>query len=835
MPNIHDCLQRAVDAGEVDRQRAAEAGRKYDQLVARYETVMPRHQAEATAGAHLKEATRRARRSRQHTAINQLQSMVRLQRLIQNSPDPAIAIRNLVEFSEGSGFDGESIQSLQQAYIQSINGALNDVMRETGRNIWGASRDAVRLRNVIRELHLDDTGDARAKALVAKVREQQQRMRRAFNGYGGNIGDLDDFGVHHTHNVDELRRAGFDAWVDFVAPEDGPHLLDWSRIIDETTGEPFASGATPPPRAEIRTFLEKVYRGITSRGWETRNPSLATGGRALYNQRAEHRVLHFRSGEDWLSYNKRFGLADPYSGMIGGLHGMARDVAMMRVLGPNPRAGLEFAIQVAQEGAARAGDGVLEDRIHAQARLAKAMLAHVDGSASVADNVFWGRFLGGTRKVLTSIQLGSAALSAVTDLATIRTAATVMGMNPNNVMARQVKLMASHATRETAARMGYVADTLADMGATAARYTGDITTGEMTERLSAFTLRASGLSFWTDVNRTAFRMEMAGFLAENAGHGFDDLPGPLRNMFETRGITAADWDKLRDPGGLFTADNGATFLSPLHWREAQTTLPPVEAEGLAMRLQMAIEEQLEYAIPTAKLEGRARLLREMPPGSLGGEILRSTAMYKSFAMSLMLGQYRRFMAIPTGLGRLAYASKMGGGLVLLGALAVQLKELAKGNDPRPMDEGKFWMAAVFQSGGLGIFGDFFSAETSRVGGGVAETIAGPVVGFAGDIIGPVASNTQRAIEGKDLLLGRDAANFVRYNTPVASSLWYGRLAYSRGVADQLQYFLDPEAEALWRRQERRQEREYGNASWWQRGELLPERAPNLSNALEVSP
>ena len=60
-------------------------------------------------------------------------------------------------------------------------------------------------------------------------------------------------------------------------------------------------------------------------------------------------------------------------------------------------------------------------------------------------------------------------------------------------------------------------------------------------------------------------------------------------------------------------------------------------------------------------------------------------------------------------------------LMLLGGLAVQLKEIAKGNDPRPMDSAEFWLAAVMQGGGLGIFGDFFSASTSRTGAGrVAE-------------------------------------------------------------------------------------------------------------------
>ena len=344
--------------------------------------------------------------------------------------------------------------------------------------------------------------------------------------------------------------------------------------------------------------------------------------------------------------------------------------------------------------------------------------------------------------------------------------------------------------------------------------------GEVAERLSGFTMRASGLSFWTDMNRTAFQMEFAGFLAENANRGFDQIDAPLRKMFQDRGITAADWDLLRDPAAMFTAKNGATFISPFHWLEHQTTLPRVEAEGLSMRLQMAIEEQLEFAVPTANIEGRARVLFNTVPGTIAGELARSTMMYKSFALSLTLNQYRRFMAIPTPLGRAKYAAAMSTGLIVLGGLAVQLKEVAKGNDPRPMDNGKFWMAALFQGGGLGIFGDFFSAKESRVGGGLAQTLAGPVVGMA-DSVGDVLFHPS----------GRSVANFVRYNTPVASSLWPTRVAFDRLVADQLQAFLDPDAETQWRRQMRKRERDYGTAAWWQRGARSPDRAPDLSNAI----
>lgn len=830
MTNIADCIQRAVDFGEIDRQRGQAVLADYDQLYARYRTTMSDAAAQVRALKDLKEANKAKTERRRHVVLNQLRAMKKIERQILQAPDPALAIRNLLEFSEGSGYRGESVRSLTEAYEDSVNAGIREALEAVGQNVLGNSRNGKMLEDMIRELHGEASGNTQAKALADAVRQQQQRLRRAFNSYGGDIGNLADYGVPHAHDAGQLMQRGFDAWAEAIRTR-----LAWDRIIDNRTAKPFAAPGQTPAMADVRAFLQDVYDGITTRGWDDRNPSLSVGGRALANQRAEHRVLHFRSGSDWIAYNREFGTSDPFSAMLHGLHGMARDVALLRVLGPNPRAGLNFAEQVGLRRAADLKDATLAKRISRQGKLAKAMLAHQDGSANIPEHVGWARFFGGTRAVLTSIQLGGAVLSSVTDVATITAAAQTVGMSATNVLSRSVKLMAK-ANRAEAARMGYVAETLADAGAGMSRFMGKTFGGGIPDRMANFTLRATGLAFLTDMRKMAFQMEFGGYMAEQASRAFADLPQGLRRVFETRGITPADWDALRDPATRFTARDGADFITPFHWLETQRAMPRVEAEGLAMRLQAAIREQMEYAVPTASLEGRA-WAGSAAPGSIAGEFLRSALQYKSFAVSLTLGQYRRFAEADSwGLNRWGYAAKVSSMLVLLGAVAIQLKELAKGNDPRPMGDGKFWMAALFQGGGLGIFGDFFSAEQSRVGGGLAETLSGPVIGALGDVIGPVASNITAAVQGGNTFVGRDAANFVRMNTPFLSSAWYARTAYSRLVADNLQAFLDPEAELLFRRRLKRQAKDYGTRPYIPvRGTGGDLRLPDLGNAFSRSP
>lgn len=841
MPSIFDCLQRAVDAGELDKVRGRAAQDEFEQLRDRYATIYPTHVAETMAAEDLKEATRRAARSRKHAVVNQLQAMRRIKNIIEAADDPGATLRNLIEYSEGSGYTGESVASIGDALVSQVNGDLARVLQATSKRPGsGKSRNEALLANIIRELHGQRTGDTGASELAQSVKTVQSRLRRMFNAHGGDIGELADYGVAHSHDMRKLLTAGPEAWR-----ADIWERLDWSRITNRSTGKPFAATPGDIPRgADAEAFLDSVYDAITTKGWNKKDPTMSVGGKALYNQRAEARELHFRDGDAWLEYNAKFGTSNPFDAMINGLHGIANDVAQMRVLGPNPRAGLEFAGQVADQRVAmemRAAAGNakalkaarrMRENLNAAQTRSAAMFAHIDGSANYPVRTFWANFFGGTRAFLTSVQLGSAMLSSVTDTVTLSAAAKAVGMNGRNVLSRQVGLMSKHATRETAARMGYIASTMAQTGMRSSRYFSDTWSSEITDRLADFTLRASGLNFWTDMGRVAFQMEFAGHLADNAARTFDQIDAPLQKLLRERGISAADWDLLRDERFLFRADNGATFLAPNYWRKAAAdALPEAQADALASRLQAAIEEQVEIAIPSVSIEGRTVLVTGAEPGTFMGESQRSMVMYKSFALSLMLRQYRRFLDIPSPLDRTMYAAKMMAGLTLMGGLAIQLKELAKGRDPRPMDDVVFWQASVMQGGGLGLFGDFFAAEANRLGGSMGETLAGPVWSFVGDLSGPVVRNGKAITTGKHTSIGRDASNLVRYNTPVGSSLWYGRLAFDRIVADQIQDFLDPQATVAWRRAERRVQRDYGTRSWWQRGDLLPARPPELSNAI----
>ncbi|MDF2143195.1 hypothetical protein [Paenirhodobacter sp. CAU 1674] len=823
--NFDACLRAAVQAGTVDPARAQLAEKEYLDLVDRYKlTGYADADARIAAGEEVVESFMKRAKARRHATLRQLQTMTRNDARYANAhqTDPDLILKDL-EWTE------KEIRGLERQFM----GGIQQFLEQHRTDILGRVRDRAGLKEIVQELHLQDSGNANAKQVAQAILQQYERARSLANSYGMDIGRLDDFGLPHSHDGAKIQKAGFKDWFERVY-----NGLDWHRMENFKTGKPFvvAAGAKPL-RADAKEFLEPIYENLISDGWSKREASMGLGAAALKNARLGHRVLHFKSADDWWAYNEAFGKANPFDGVIGHLRGMARDIGLMRSFGPNPTAGLEHAIQVMTRDVARS-DGALgvkaARKIERKGNQARVMLKILNGSANRPHDQALAGFLAGARNLMTAAQLGGAPLSQVTDLVSMRTASQAIGLNKDAPIKELFGEVLAGMNPQKARDLGFIMDTWFDASNAQARFMGDIWAPELTSRITNAVLRGNGLSFLTDRSRVAVAAAFGSDLADLAGRSFDQLDPKLRTYMENRGFGATDWDAIRDPAAIYTDATGGQHLNPT-WFLEHSPLPRDQTEDIAIRFGALVQDHVEYSIPSTSLRGRAAIVGDARPGSVGGELLRSTLMYKSYSMSVMFNQIQRVAEIQGNWNRAVYVTKYVAMMTLMGGLAVQLKELAKGRDPRPMDSESFWAAALLQGGGVGIFGDFFSSSTSRAGGGFAETIGGPVVGLGGDILRAVASNTTRVAEGKDPLIGRDVVNMARRYNPVATFQPLiplpTRLALDRMVWDQLQPFLDPEAEAMWRRQEAKLRKDYGTQSWWRRGRATPDRLPDLTNAL----
>ncbi len=199
-------------------------------------------------------------------------------------------------------------------------GFLGDLRRD-------APRIRARLENMVREAFGEDSGDAQAKALAAAWGAAAERLRQRYNEAGGNIGKLDRYGLPQTHNREAILKLGQQKWVDYLM-RDG--VLDRERMVSRQ-GHQLTDG-------ELREVLGEVWETITTDGWFNREPTYQAYGKGKLAQQLDehHRWLHFKNADEWLSYQKQFGEGDHYTTMTHHVAKMARDIATMEILGPNP-------------------------------------------------------------------------------------------------------------------------------------------------------------------------------------------------------------------------------------------------------------------------------------------------------------------------------------------------------------------------------------------------------------------------------------------------------------------------------------------------------------------
>jgi hypothetical protein len=351
------------------------------------------------------------------------------------------------------------------------------------------------------------------------------------------------------------------------------------------------------------------------------------------------------------------------------------------------------------------------------------------------------------------------------------------------------------------------------------RYTGEELTGEISRRVADFVLRSQGLARHTRNGQWAFGMEFFGHLSAMRDRTFANLDPAMQRQMQAYGLSARDWDRWR-------------ATRPREERGSQWILPEdVKDRGVAERMLQMVLTESDYAILMPDIRTRTQMNNMFRPGTWKGELMKSALLFKSFPMSMINLHGRRMMAQEGAWSQAAYGMSLFTMLVAGGALAAQLKTLAAGKDPAPMDDMKFLGRAIVQSGGLGIFGDLLYSSTNSFGGGLAQTVLGPLAQTTANLGQLTVGNAVRAFDGDpdtETRIGRDLSNLIRYEMP-GGNLWYLRQAWQRGVMDHIQSLIDPAADEFYDRQKGRAEKE-GTAFWLPPGEGLGgARMPDFGN------
>jgi len=825
--SLRDCIAAARKAKSITKAQAEEAEAEYDYLFDIYRENMSDAAAsqqatrEALGNLEAQLAREKYLRLRQIEANIDLVDSVEKFRDFRNRKNVFSAATQIFASWTGSGtrfFD--SVEMRQEAILRMLHARMGDSISAFYKKITGGERNVALQRDVARELYGQSSGSEAARAIAKGISDMLEYARLRYNQAGGMIAKLDNFGLPQLHDALRIRNTPLKKWKQFVFDR-----LDFSKMRDFDSGELMT-------REEVWNALDRVYETIVTDGTNKMEPSSQRGARSLANRRLEHRFLHFKDADAWLEYNDAFGQMGIFDNVLAHAENMARDIGLMEKLGPNPDAGVRFLKSYLKK--ATGGDPKKANQLSQAESSIDTFMDHLTGKANRPANVVAAKTMAGVRQIpLQAAQLGSATLSAVTDPGFAQVTLSFNGLPASRLMADYFRSInpADPEIRRQATRLGLIAEDMTMMGSSAMRHTLDAYGPELGRRTSEFVMRASFLNQHTAAIRRAFGFSFQGGLADMAGKSWGDLNFRTREMFERYGLTADDWDVIRTTQ-QYEPRPGARFLSPVDV-EARTDLPDGRAYEVATKYMNVLNGETSFAVPSNTIRGRALMVGASRPGTLHGELMRSVGMYKAFAAAVLTQHGGRLLQSQFDqrmTARRLYPLQFIVTTTVLGGLAIQLKELSKGKDPRDMNTKEFWGAAMLQGGGLGLFGDLLFSDVNRFGGGIGATIGGPVVGLVDDINKLTIGNLQQAVLGEDTKFLSELGRFAQRYTP-GTSIWYKRLALERELWNQIQLATDPDAPAKFRRLETRTLNDYGQRYWWAPGETRPERAPDLGAAL----
>ena len=712
-------------------------------------------------------------------------------------------------------FSGLSYNTQKENVRAQLFAIMGDVLDNVSKGAFGAQKGKAHLPNIVKEVFGENTGDKTAQEMAKAWLKVSDVSVDLFNMAGGSMKRLQRYLPQPNASIAKLVRKEAD-WMKTRAER-----WDWERMR-------WPDGS-PIEVADRPDVIKNIYQTLSTDGASKIDAKAFRGrGRAVGNMLDNHRFVHYKNADAWLQDLEEFGDGNVFEILSQHVETMAHKIAMVETFGPNPDMTFNNIEATVKKQAAGLS---AKDKADADALLKnkfQPMLEVITRSNPMDPNSLMGAGAAATSNILTAAQLGSASLLAIPgDFMQSIAVRAINKMDLFGGMDFYFKTLATDKKfmREIAAQSGFVMDESVTATYAATRFTGSATYGPAwSRRVSDTVMRLTLMSGHTKAARWSVQAEFMGLMQRSAKDDFDKLP--FKAVMERYGITKEDWDVMRkvkawEPG------KGVKFMRPIDILKTEAA----NKQQLFNKFQGMIFEEARTMVPEATIEGSVTLKNTTRPDTLAGLLLHSFAMYKNFPISFYMIYGRLGMTSQSVKGRLGFYAGLGAGMTMVGAIGTQMREIANGRDPMPMDSPAFIGKAFLSGGAMSIWGDFLFAGVNRFGGGPQDTAAGPLIGLLGDAteltFGDAfqwANNVGTLSEDFESKTPARLVDFAKRYTP-GSNIWWARAALERQVWDRLQELADPKAYSKRQRKASKQQEAYGNEYWWPQGERSPERAP----------
>ena len=706
----------------------------------------------------------------------------------------------------------QSIDSKARAIASIYRGELVDFYTNIKGGL-GVFTDAELVQKIVRERFGDSTGDPLAKQISDKMGEVFENMRERFNRSGGDIGKLDDWGLPQTHSLEKIVLAGKQAWV-----QKAEGLIDTSKYVHED--------GTYYSQQEIRELLEYSYDTLSSNGAnKTEIGRQSFGGNSKVTSRhSESRVLHFKDAESWMEYQSEFG-GMPFVDLVEAhINGLSKDIALVENLGSSPRNSMRILMDAAEQKDWQ--KGLDADTTAKSRKRAQTMFDEFTGQNTPQSEVLANLGLA-YRSMNVASMLGGTTLSSITDQAMIAKTASVHGIAFRKTFGELISQLnpKNKEDRELAHSLGLATE---EMLGSIARWSDDGLTSvhgksqklaRVSSGVASQVMRVSGLNALTAASKVGFsKMLMEKYGRLSRSKAWADLDATDRELMEKTGLSERAWEVMRLADPVVDRKGNQLMSARSIYQIPDDKLkafgdPQKVRDEVASQFQAHLLDEQGMAVVEAGLRERTWMSAGQKKGTGMGEIMKSMLQFKSFPAAFLMRHGSRAMAQDGLKGKAAYGVSLFAMTTLLGALVVQLKELANGNDPQtiwdsddPQKTMNFLTRSAIQGGGLSILGDILVAGTDTSGRSATDFMVGPFGSDAKAVLGLTVGNFTQYYEDKDTNAANEAFRLLKGKIP-AQNLWYTKAATNRMIFDEMQDMIAPGyREKLLRKAEREHDR-----------------------------
>lgn len=620
--------------------------------------------------------------------------------------------RALIDVLEGVD---NTLRGAEQVAVRGF-GELLDKARVGGFALdFGNKRSDAFFGDVVREIYGKQTGNAEAKRFADQWADTMEGYRQARNRAGGTVGKLENY-APQSHDPTVMQRAGKQSWVTFMMRN-----LDRNQYSDEAG------------RALSETDLEKLvstmYESIVTDGVSkiqldaqglAKDSSAGFGSSNVARMlNASHREIHLRDADAVIAYNQQFSDRALGATFFSHLTGVARDVALVNELGPNP--GMTFA--TLRDSAAKR-DSLIPGAVFDKN-------GNVEGASRgfhkpdayfrqiVRNDMDYSKWDDVSRAIASyeaATKLTSTALRAPFQ----DTPGILLNMADVGQMQNIGTILRTAFSPKEAARFGIgaeVAVQAAREGSERIMAQGRFNVGNAMSRYAQATMKYTLLDAWTNAARRAGQTTHALALGEWSQKSWDKLTASDRDLLNNAGINEADWQHI------MAVPRQSLRGNPIHNIDDVTSLGLTPDETLRLQSRMMGFIRMGGDIVTSEHNLTAQTI--MTNGGRTNFVTNQAMLFKR-AGSIQTAHLLDRLSRKSGATKVGYIAATAALGVSFGYMALCAQAVTNGQNPPPLNDWRTIGKALAVAGGFAMIQDLITSASDAVSGNESGHSSSPI-------------------------------------------------------------------------------------------------------------